>query len=82
MICSRIIADGIDPVENPAEFPGALVEDGIEAVAVPWVENFLCVGGADGRNPVGAFDRAFHKVNIAVVFQKRFIPLGNAEHIL
>ena len=78
LICGRIIADGIDAIENPTELPGALVENGVEAVAVPWIKDFLRIGGADSGNPVGAFDR----VNVTVIFQKRLISLGNAEHIL
>ena len=45
------IADGIDAIENPTELPGALVENGVEAVAVPWIKDFLRIGGADSGNP-------------------------------
>ena len=38
--------------------------------------------GADSGKPGWRIRSRFHKVNVTVIFQKRLISLGNAEHIL
>ena len=63
-IGGRIVAHGVDAVEDAGELPAAFPENGVQLVGEPGIQNLLSVGGADGGDPVGALDGALHQVHV------------------
>ena len=66
----RIVLHDINPVENTRELPFSQTKDGIQSVCIPRIENFLCVGVADGRDTIGGFDAGFHQIDAPVVLHE------------
>ena len=45
LIIGRVINNGINAVNNARQFPTALTENRIKTVRIPWVQNFVGIGG-------------------------------------
>ena len=49
---------------------------------IPGIQNLLCIGGADGGNPVSALNGTLHDVDAVVIFQQVCFGSGNTQHIV
>ena len=50
-------------------------------MAVPRIEDFLCIGRRNGRHLVGAFDGSLHEVDVAVIFQNVGVLGLESDHV-
>ena len=77
----RVIYIGVDAVQNAVELILTLAQNRVKPVAEPGVEYLLCVGRADGRHGVGAFDSALHQVEVAAEVELTLVLLTQTEHV-
>ena len=72
----------VDAVQNAAQLILLLAQQAVQTMAEPGVENFLCIGGADGRDLIGTLDCTLHEVGTAVVLHHMGVAGTDAAGIL
>ena len=59
-----------------------MIQNGIQPVTVPGIQDFFGVGGGHGGYFIGAFNARLHKVHQSVVENEIVVFRGDAQHIL
>ena len=71
----RVVAFAVDAVQNAGELVAAFPQKSVKPPGVPWVKNFLRVGGAYGGDHIAAVDSALHIVAAPAEFNKTALVL-------
>ena len=77
----RVVGVHVNAVQDPAELILLLPQQGIQAVAEPRVQNFLCIGGADRGDLISGLDGAFHEVGAAIILHDVLVTAADAAGI-
>ena len=81
-VCGRVVAFGVDAVQNAAQLVLLLPQQAVQPMAVPWVQYFCGITGRNGSHLVGTLDGALHEVHTAVILQQMRVCMADAQGIL